>query len=76
MNTIKICETVFGSVLLPDDFPMDAIRKDGWPDRRRKIADDLAEYFECLNEGALQIWQRGEQVHGIRALPWAEWLAK
>jgi hypothetical protein len=75
-NSVAVYMTDFGNVILPDDFPSHAMRKNGWPDRRRKIAGDVSRYIEDLQEGAFQLWQAGRSVQGESAMSFAEWQKK
>lgn len=70
MNAVQIYVTDVGKIILPDDFPSHALRKDGRPDRRQKVAEELQEYIDDLKAGALALWTLGEPVDGTRAMSW------
>jgi hypothetical protein len=75
-TSVSLFVTDFGNVILPDDFPAYAMRKNGWPDRRRKIAGDVSRYLEALQEAASQLYVAGQPVHGRRLMGFGEWQKK
>lgn len=70
---IQIYITDFGNVIMPDDFPGYVVRKNGLPDRRYKIAADIADYFRDLEEGALAVWKSGGDVRKMRLMDFSVW---
>lgn len=73
---VSFYSTDFGLVLLPDDLPTGVYRKNGKPDKRRKIAPTLVRYFEDLREAAMQEYEAGKVMSDLETISWNEWLAR
>lgn len=47
---MTIWQSDWGVIILPDDFPFAALRKDGWFDKRRKISKQIQRYITHCDE--------------------------
>lgn len=72
-DKIQIYVTDFGDVRLPDDFPMHNLRKDGLPDRRRRYAERIKQYFEDLEVSAAAEWMGGKSVRDMKLMSFHKW---
>ncbi len=78
MNSVMIWQTDMGAIRLPDDFPAYAMRKNGWPDRRRAVA---AKVFEYIDELKRKMWadfcaDENANICGVDGPSFVAWQSK